>query len=53
MNTVRLIGLLLLIVGVVLHFTFEGSIIDFFKGLLFGAGFIMLVVGRIGKRKLQ
>lgn len=47
MNKIRIIGLLILIIGIILHFTFENDGTDFITGLLIGAGIGLTITGQI------
>lgn len=49
MNKVRIIGLVLLAIGVVIHFNIENDAYSFFTGLFVGSGIGLLITGRIGK----
>ena len=49
MNKIRIFGLLMLIIGIVLHFTFDNDGIDFLTGLLIGGGIALLITGKVGK----
>lgn len=51
MNRIRIIGLVLLIIGVVLHFSFDNGGADFLKGLLIGGGAALLITGQIKSKK--
>ena len=52
MNRIRIIGLIMLIIGIILHFTFENDGTDFLTGLLVGSGIGLLITGQIkAKRK--
>jgi len=46
MNNARLLGLILLLTGLVLSYNYETKNIDFFAGILTGAGIPFLLVGR-------
>lgn len=46
MNSIRIIGLIMLIIGIILHFSFQNDGTDFLAGFLAGSG-ILLVVGQI------
>lgn len=49
MNKSRLIGLVLLTIGIIMHFTIEHDATDFITGLLMGVGFGLLLTGKISK----
>ena len=53
MNRIRIIGLILLVIGIILHFSFENDGADFLTGFLVGGGIALLLTGAIKlKRKL-
>ncbi|WAC01475.1 hypothetical protein N7U66_15885 [Lacinutrix neustonica] len=52
MNKIRIIGLLILAVGVVFHLTLKTEATDFFTGLSIGVGIGLLITGRITKPSL-
>ncbi len=47
MNKVRIIGLLILLVGIGIRFILKHDTIDFVSGLLIGLGIGLTIVGRI------
>ena len=47
MNSIRIIGLLMVVLGIFLHFSFENEGINFLTGLLVGGGVALLITGRI------
>ncbi len=47
MNKVRIIGLLILLVGIVIRFVLKNDTMDFISGLLVGLGIGLIIVGRI------
>jgi hypothetical protein len=49
MNKVRIIGLVLLIVGISIQFTMENDMTDFISAAGIGAGFGLLVTGKVVK----
>ncbi len=49
MNKVRIIGLVILILGIIIQFTLENDAIDMISGVLIGFGIGLLITGRIGK----
>lgn len=51
MNKIRIIGLVMLIIGIGMPFLLKGEWIDFFFGCLAGVGFVLLVTGRITFKK--
>ena len=51
MNRIRIIGLIMLIIGIVLQFSFENDGTDFLTGLLAGGGIGLLITGQIKSKK--
>lgn len=51
MNKIRIIGLIMLIIGIILQFSFENDGIDFLTGLLVGSGIVLLITGQIRSTK--
>ena len=51
MNRIRIIGLIMLIIGIILQFSFENDIADFLTGLLVGGGIALLITGQIKSKK--
>ena len=51
MNRIRIIGLIMLIIGIVLQFSFENDGTDFLTGLLVGGGIGLLITGQIKSKK--
>ncbi len=49
MNKIRIIGLVLLIVGVIFQFIMENDITDFISAIFIGGGIGLLVTGRVVK----
>lgn len=49
MNKIRIIGLVLLAIGIIIHFTIEKNGADFIIGILIGIGIGLLLTGKIGK----
>ncbi|MBW8244479.1 hypothetical protein K1F50_16850 [Muricauda oceani] len=47
MNKVRIIGLLILLVGIVIRFVLKNDTLDFLSGLFVGLGIGLIIVGRI------
>ena len=51
MNRIRIIGLIILIIGIILQFSFENDGTDFLTGLLIGGGIGLLMTGQIKSKK--
>lgn len=51
MNKIRVVGLVLIGVGIIIQFTLENDASAFVSGLLIGVGLGFLFTGRIGKAK--
>lgn len=51
MNKVRIIGLVLVVVGVTTMYNVENSVISLIAGFLGGAGIAFLISGRVGNSK--
>jgi hypothetical protein len=51
MNKIRIIGLVLLALGFILFFLFEGDLAGIASGLLLGLGIGLLLTGRIRFQK--
>ncbi|MGB1284796.1 MAG: hypothetical protein ACPG44_10105 [Polaribacter sp.] len=51
MNKIRIIGLVILLIGIVIKFVVENDAIDFISGILIGAGIGLLMTGKVGKTK--
>jgi len=49
MNKVRIIGLIILIIGLITQFTIENNVTDFISAAFIGGGFTLLLVGKIEK----
>jgi hypothetical protein len=47
MNRIRIIGLIMLVIGILLQFPFKNDGTDFLSGLLLGAGIPLLIAGKI------
>lgn len=45
MNKTRIIGLVILVIGIVIIFVIENDAIDFISGMLIGAGIGVLLTG--------
>ena len=53
MNKIRIIGLLILVIGLIVKFNFKNDVPSFIIGLLIGIGIALLSRGRFGKKKQQ
>lgn len=53
MNKIRIIGLIILIVGIIIQFTLENDATDFISGLSIGGGIGLLLTGKIGKPAIK
>jgi hypothetical protein len=51
MNKIRIIGLVILLIGIVIKFAVKNDAIDFISGILFGAGIGLNMTGKVGKIK--
>lgn len=51
MNKTRIIGLILLIIGIALYFYFKNEEADFVGGLIIGIGIGLLFTGKTGNKK--
>ena len=51
MNRIRIIGLILLIIGIILPLAFENDETDFLCGLLVGGGIGLFITGQIKSKK--
>jgi hypothetical protein len=51
MNKVRTIGLIMLLIGIIIQYTFENDGIDFLTGLLTGSGIVLLITGKLKSKK--
>lgn len=49
MNKIRIIGLVILIIGIIIMFSFENEVTDFISALLLGLGFGLLIIGKVRK----
>jgi len=49
MNKVRIIGLVLLAVGIIIQFTMENDMTDFISAVGIGAGIGLLLTGKVAK----
>lgn len=47
MNKTRIIALLALAIGIIIHFAFKNSGISSVSGMLIGAGFMLLITHKI------
>ena len=50
MNKIRIIGLVILIIGIVIQFTIENDPADFISGILIGIGIGLLLTGKVGNQ---
>ena len=50
MNKTRIIGLVLLLIGVIVQLTIEHDTTDFISGLLIGIGIGLTITGRFKRR---
>jgi multisubunit Na+/H+ antiporter MnhG subunit len=48
MNKIRILGLVILVIGIIIQFAFENDGNDFISGLLIGIGVVLLITGKIG-----
>lgn len=53
MNKTRIMGLLILLVGITVRFVLEKDMVDFISGLMVGLGIGLILVGRIGGIGMQ
>lgn len=51
MNKARYIGLLMMVMGVILHYSFENDGTDFIIGFLAGGGVALLIMGTFATKK--
>ena len=51
MNKVRTIGLIMLLIGIIIQYTFENDGVDFLTGLLTGSGIVLLITGKLKSKK--
>ncbi len=51
MNKIRIIGLIMLIIGVILPLSFENDGTDMLSGFVLGAGIVLLITGKFKVRK--
>jgi len=49
MNKIRVIGLVILIIGIIIQFALENDTTDFVSGLLIGAGIGLILTGKVGR----
>lgn len=49
MNKIRIIGLVILVIGIVIIFAVENDATDFISGISIGAGIGLLLTGKVGK----
>jgi hypothetical protein len=52
MNKTRIIGLVILVIGIIIQFTLENDATDFISGLSIGIGIGLLLTGKITKPDL-
>jgi hypothetical protein len=52
MNTVRTIGFILLVIGIIIKYVFYYESLDFLSGIAMGIGIALILVGKIGKPKV-
>jgi hypothetical protein len=50
MNKTRILGIVLMVLGIAIQFILENEVIDFLSGLLIGVGIGFLLNGRIGRK---
>ena len=48
MNKIRIIGLVILVIGIVIQFALENDSTDFISGILIGVGIGLLLTGKVG-----
>jgi len=46
MNKTRILGVIMLIIGIILFYSFDNDGIDFVFGILVGAGLLLTLTGR-------
>ena len=51
MNKARIVGLIMIVIAVVMHFTFENDSTDFFVGFFGGGGFGILFAGNLARKQ--
>ena len=49
MNKIRIIGLVILVIGIIIQFALENDATDFISGLLIGGGIGLIITGKVGK----
>ncbi|MBA6153191.1 hypothetical protein [Gelidibacter maritimus] len=49
MNKVRVIGIILLVVGIIIQFTMENDLIDFISAVGIGVGIELIMTGKVVK----
>ncbi len=49
MIKIRIIGLVILIIGITIQFVLQNDVIDFISGIFTGGGIVLLITGRISK----
>lgn len=50
MNKARIVGIILIVVAIILPFTFENDGIDFLIGFFGGGGLALLISGSFGRK---
>ena len=50
MNKTRILGVIMLIIGIGLFYTFDNDGIDFIFGILVGAGLLLTITGRFSSK---
>ena len=53
MNKIRSIGLVVLAIGIIIHFAIEHDASDFTSGILIGVGIGLLLTGKISKPSIS
>ena len=49
MNRIRIIGAIILLIGILLNIYLENEVVDFLSGLLIGLGIGLILTGRFSK----
>jgi len=49
MNKIRIIGLVILVIGIIIQFALENDATDFISGLLIGGGIGLIITSKVGK----
>lgn len=50
MNRTRIIGLVILSIGIIIQFVLENDATDFISGFFIGGGIVLVITGKVGKR---